>query len=57
MASKRLEGDYRMSKGLTPKVPRDELESRYKRLQSACEEFGFDAVLVYGSPVEPASNQ
>ncbi|MFQ5911898.1 MAG: M24 family metallopeptidase [Nitrospinota bacterium] len=54
MASKGLESDYRMSKGLTPEVPRDELESRYKRLQNSCEEFGFDAVLIYGSPVEPA---
>ena len=54
MATKRLEADYRMSKGLTPEVPIKELRERYRRAQRNCEEFGFDAVLVYGSPAEPS---
>ena len=54
MPPKALNSDYRMSRGLTPKVPLKELQARYRRLQRSCRETGYDAVLVYGSPIEPS---
>ena len=54
MPPKALNSDYRMSRGLTPKVPLKELQVRYRRLQQSCRETGYDAVLVYGSPIEPS---
>ncbi|MFQ5913384.1 MAG: M24 family metallopeptidase [Nitrospinota bacterium] len=54
MTPKAIGADYRMAKGLTPEVPLRELRARYRRAQRFCDKFGFDAVLVYGSPAEPS---
>jgi Xaa-Pro aminopeptidase len=54
MKPRSLEDAHRMAKGLAPEVPLDELRGRYRRAQRLCQEYGFDAVLVYGSPAEPS---
>src|SRR5688500_14660559 len=42
-----------MSRGLTPEAPEEEIRGRWKRLREAMGREGFDAVLVFGSPLEP----
>lgn len=46
--------EVRKAKGLSPKVPQEELENRIQRCKKLMRKEGFDALLVYGSPYEPS---
>ena len=46
--------EVRKAKGLSPKVPPEELENRIQRCKKLMRKEGFDALLVYGSPYEPS---
>lgn len=43
----------RMALGLTPEIPESELHGRHQRLREAMAREEMDAVLVFGSPIEP----
>ncbi|MGQ0572093.1 MAG: M24 family metallopeptidase [Armatimonadota bacterium] len=43
----------RMSLGLTPELPDEEMRGRRQRLREAMRRDGVDTVLVFGSPIEP----
>lgn len=49
-----IRDEERKSKGLTPVIPKSEIDARIKRCKKLMKEQGFDALLVYGSAFEPS---